>query len=204
MTGATACSCSVAMTITATTTITLTFLLLLELEAEVDVGLLLFVLLSCLMFLLLLLLLLCCCRGQVCWTSLHSGRSPHDGGQRFFTLALTRKSDGLSYHCSAFFSLLCLLFGSLLLLFSGHPSMTPSFLSRFAYCPPEGRRLHYCCRSRRHRHCEACCGGRVTCVGVSLLAACSSWQDKLLPPPPPCIILWPAPRWSPWLAGTVG
>ena len=45
--------------------------------------------------------------------------------------------------------------------------------------------------------------GRVSCVGVALLAACHNWQDKLLPPPPPCIILWPAPRWSPWLSGNV-
>ena len=38
---------------------------------------------------------------KVCWTSLHSGRSPHDGGQRFFTLALTLKSHGFSDYCKA-------------------------------------------------------------------------------------------------------
>ena len=38
---------------------------------------------------------------KACWTSLHSGRSPHDGGQRFFTLVLTRKSYGFSDYCKA-------------------------------------------------------------------------------------------------------
>ena len=33
--------------------------------------------------------------------SLHSGRSPQDGGQRFFATALTRKSHGLSDYCKA-------------------------------------------------------------------------------------------------------
>ena len=117
------------MTITATATITLTLFFVFQLQTEVDVGLLLFLLLPRLMFLLLLLLRLFCCRVQVCWTSLHSGRSPHDGGQRFSTLALTRKSDGLSYHCSAFCSLLCLLFGSLLLLSTYTSQIFPEFVS---------------------------------------------------------------------------
>ena len=38
---------------------------------------------------------------KVCWTSLQSGRSPHDGGQRFFTLALSWKSYGFSDYCKA-------------------------------------------------------------------------------------------------------
>ena len=38
---------------------------------------------------------------KVCWTSLPSGRSPHDGGQRFFTLALSWKSYGFSDYCKA-------------------------------------------------------------------------------------------------------
>ena len=38
---------------------------------------------------------------KVYWTSLHSGRSPHDGGLRFFTLALSRKSHGLCDYCKA-------------------------------------------------------------------------------------------------------
>ena len=32
-------------------------------------------------------------------SELHSGRSPHDGGERFFTLALTRNSNGLCNYC---------------------------------------------------------------------------------------------------------
>ena len=36
-----------------------------------------------------------------CWTSLHSGRSPPDGGQRFCTLALSLKSHGFSEYCKA-------------------------------------------------------------------------------------------------------
>ena len=32
---------------------------------------------------------------------MHSGRSPHDGGQRFFTLGLTRKRYGFSDYCKA-------------------------------------------------------------------------------------------------------
>ena len=36
---------------------------------------------------------------KVCWTSLQSGRSPHDRGQRFFTLALSWKSYGFSDYC---------------------------------------------------------------------------------------------------------
>ena len=36
---------------------------------------------------------------KVWWRSLHSGQSPHDGGERFFTLALTRNSNGLCNHC---------------------------------------------------------------------------------------------------------
>ena len=66
---------------------------------------------------------------KVWWTSLHSGRSPHDGGQRFSTLALTRKSDGLSYHCSAFCSLLCLVFRSLLLLSTYTSQIFPECVS---------------------------------------------------------------------------
>ena len=38
---------------------------------------------------------------KACWTSLHSGRSPHDGGQRFFTLVLTLRSYGFSDYCKA-------------------------------------------------------------------------------------------------------
>ena len=41
-------------------------------------------------------------------------------------------------------------------------------------------------------------------VASALLAASNSWLAKLLAPSPPCIRLWRAQRWSPWLAGTAG
>ena len=36
---------------------------------------------------------------KVWWRSLHSGQSPHDGGERFFTLGLTRNGNGLCNYC---------------------------------------------------------------------------------------------------------
>ena len=159
--------------------------------------------LPCLMFLLLLLLLLCCCRGQVCWTSLHSGRSPHDGGQRFFTLALTRKGDGLSDHSKAVVCTIAVPVAVIVTVMYPLWTHAMTVIIAIDYVDMTRRPIFSC--ATPPTACEqACCRGRVTCVGVALLAACSSWQDKLLPPPPPCIILWPAPRWSPWLAGTVG
>ena len=38
---------------------------------------------------------------KVCWTSLNSGRSPHDGGQRFFRLGLTWRRYGFSDYWKA-------------------------------------------------------------------------------------------------------
>ena len=84
MTSTTACSCSVAMTITATITIKRLFSSCLPSHIHFPEF-----------------PEVCANVRKVCWTSLHSGRSPHDGGQRFFTLALTRKSDGLSDYCKA-------------------------------------------------------------------------------------------------------
>ena len=36
---------------------------------------------------------------KVWWRSLHSGQSPHDGGERFFMLGLTRNGNGLCNYC---------------------------------------------------------------------------------------------------------
>ena len=36
---------------------------------------------------------------KVWWRSLHSGQSQHDGGERFFTLGLTRNGSGLCNYC---------------------------------------------------------------------------------------------------------
>ena len=41
---------------------------------------------------------LCQCQ-EGCWRSLHSGRSPHDGCERFCTFSLTRNSNGLCNYC---------------------------------------------------------------------------------------------------------
>ena len=76
-------SCSVAMTTTASSTIKRFFQFLLpEPHALLRVS-----------------LNLCQCEEGLDVIALWAG--PHDGGQRFFTLALTRKSHGLSDYCKA-------------------------------------------------------------------------------------------------------